>query len=90
MISLQLPAIVGGLQDASDDVRGVAAAALLTVTDSLAKNFSQQVDMHVFFLNFHTFTHGICHHQLCIELLLCLSSVLLLSNFCLVLAFSLT
>ena len=43
MMSEQLPAILGGLQDSSDDVRGVAAAALLTVTDSLATDFIQKV-----------------------------------------------
>ena len=43
LLTMQLGAILGGLQDSSDDVRGVAAAALLPVSDHMVTALPQQV-----------------------------------------------
>ena len=42
-----LPWILRGLQDGDDDVRAVAAAALLPVTDVLTSHFPQEVNLIV-------------------------------------------
>ena len=43
VLKLILPALFRGLGDQSDDVRAVAASALLPVTDSLLTSMPQQV-----------------------------------------------
>ena len=68
LLPLVLPAVLLGLQDQADDVRAVAAAALLPVSESLPKFVPNEVIEKTLFLLYFNHIHlcvdaRVCHNN---------------------------